>query len=287
MRKVWALLNEGQFSWTGPDWLLHLLNTVDDSCRDNTLLMLWCAWHHRNDVMHGKGKALIRYSVEPLKSYAVSLWGSSTENQTGLSEKGKEKIYEGIQKMQACNSMSEQHKTQCRWSLPRSGWAKLNLDARFCRDSGQACCGVVVRDQSGAVMLSAWKYLENIASPEEAEALACLEGMRVAVDYMRQPLQVESDCMVLINALQSPYPDRASWLGTITEIKELSQLFPDCNFNHVRRTGNQAAHALAQLALRRKHGDVLRAGFPQEIAKIVRDDLVSCAISEPHCNNVF
>jgi hypothetical protein len=31
----------------------------------------------------------------------------------------------------------------------------------------------------------------------------------------------------------------------------------------------------------------LRAGFPQEIAKIVRDDLVSCAISEPHCNNVF
>jgi hypothetical protein len=86
---------------------------------------------------------------------------------------------------------------------------------------------VVVHDHLGAVMLSAWRYLENIASPEEGKVLACLEGLRATVDWIRQPLQVESDCLALIKALRSPQPNRASWMGTITEIKEPSQLFPD------------------------------------------------------------
>jgi hypothetical protein len=78
----------------------------------------------------------------------------------------------------------------------------------------------------------------------------------------------------------------ASWMGTITEIKELSQLFPNCSFIHVRRSGNQVAHTLAQLAMRRKQCSVLRASIPQEIAKLVKNDLDTRVMSDPHCNSV-
>jgi hypothetical protein len=57
LRKIWNLPEEGHFRFTGPDWLLHLVCSVDDECRDKTLLFFWLTWHHRNDVLHGKGKA--------------------------------------------------------------------------------------------------------------------------------------------------------------------------------------------------------------------------------------
>jgi hypothetical protein len=57
MRQHWILLDERKFEYTGPDWILHLLNTTESKERNNIILLLWRrAWHHRNDIMHGKGK---------------------------------------------------------------------------------------------------------------------------------------------------------------------------------------------------------------------------------------
>jgi hypothetical protein len=65
--------------------------------------------------------------------------------------------------------------------------------------------------------------MANVASVEEAERLACLEGMRLASHWVRQLVIVESDWLSLIKTLQASTSDRASWLGIITEIKELSR----------------------------------------------------------------
>jgi hypothetical protein len=59
------------------------------------LLVLWSAWHHHNDIMHGKGQATIRGSVAFLTSYACSLNLAGQVHQQGISAKGKEKIHEG------------------------------------------------------------------------------------------------------------------------------------------------------------------------------------------------
>jgi hypothetical protein len=58
--------------------------------------------------MCGKGKASIRESVEFFTSYVVSLRGSSTEGHAEPSEKGKEKIWDGIRQEQACKPVREQ-----------------------------------------------------------------------------------------------------------------------------------------------------------------------------------
>jgi hypothetical protein len=68
---------------------------------------------------------------------------------------------------------------KAKWVVPQSGWVKVNIDAGFCYLSGTASTGVVVRDDTGKVLLTAWKALRHCASPEEAEAEAYLQGIRL------------------------------------------------------------------------------------------------------------
>jgi hypothetical protein len=54
---------EGRFGCSGPDWLLHLINSVDEEGRAKLLLLLWRAWFQRNDVMHGQGTVTALWSA--------------------------------------------------------------------------------------------------------------------------------------------------------------------------------------------------------------------------------
>jgi hypothetical protein len=56
--------------YNGVDWLIHVLSTTNIDMNARTLLLLWRAWHHRNDIMHRKGQATISGSAEFLKNYA-------------------------------------------------------------------------------------------------------------------------------------------------------------------------------------------------------------------------
>jgi hypothetical protein len=55
-----------------------------------------------------------------------------------------------------------------RWTVPPEGWVKLNSDAGYRPDTGEASTGVVIRDSQGKVLLSAWRPLRHVASIEEA-----------------------------------------------------------------------------------------------------------------------
>uniref|UniRef100_A0A0E0JQ38 RNase H type-1 domain-containing protein n=1 Tax=Oryza punctata TaxID=4537 RepID=A0A0E0JQ38_ORYPU len=55
------------------------------------------------------------------------------------------------------------------------GYAKVNVNAAFIEDTGEASAGIIVRDCRGLV-----------------EALACLEGLRVAMEWIHMPLAAGS-----------------------------------------------------------------------------------------------
>ncbi|CAH9078310.1 unnamed protein product [Cuscuta epithymum] len=68
--KVRALVLEMHKHWAlplgrkhGADWLLVLLNSVDERMKANLLLIFWRSWHLRNDVIHNKGKTTIVDSI--------------------------------------------------------------------------------------------------------------------------------------------------------------------------------------------------------------------------------
>jgi hypothetical protein len=165
-------------------------------------------------------------SVEYLQSYVSSLGWADNPSHANHSVKGKEKVLEA-----ECWSLYQELSTGSSrvkngWVPPQDGWTKMNTDAECFPSTGSTSAGVIVHDNKGKVLLSAWRNLSNVASAEEAEALACLEGMRPMLEWVSRPTCVESDCVTLIKAIRSLDLSRARWLGIIAEIKELSRLLP-------------------------------------------------------------
>jgi hypothetical protein len=181
LRKNWELPMEEQLRWTGPDWLLLLPSSIRAEIKAKMLLLLWRAWHLHNDTVHGKGTASITGSVKFLTSYCVSLGLTNNTGSPKQNEKGKSKVFADNLLPRCENAATAAQSGKCqKWTAPPEGWVKLNTDAGFCLNTGEASAGIVVRDAAGAVILTSWRMLRRCGSPEEAEA--CLEGLRLTAE---------------------------------------------------------------------------------------------------------
>jgi hypothetical protein len=56
---------------------------------------------------------------------------------------------------------------------------------------------VLVRSENGQVILSAWQLLRRCSSVDEAEVEACLEGVQLTTEWVRQPAIIEVDCSTI------------------------------------------------------------------------------------------
>jgi hypothetical protein len=198
----------------------------------------------RNDIIHGKGTASIVVSAKYLISYMELLLIASRSLQTRVPDKGKGKVgTDGIRpwKKAMPGNGIDQITTQ-RWRPPPAGWVKINTDAAFCHSSGAASAGVVIRGAAGNVLLSAWMVLRGCASPEQAETEACLKGLRLAVEWIRKPAYLETDCSTLIQDIVKENESRSVLAGILSEIKAVGGHLPACKFTHVRRDANIVAH---------------------------------------------
>ncbi|GJM84555.1 hypothetical protein PR202_ga00238 [Eleusine coracana subsp. coracana] len=74
------------------------------------------------------------------------------------------------------------------WKLLKPGWVKVNVDGAFVEHTGEAGAGVIARDHTGQVILTAWRALFRCASAVEVEMLACLEGIRLAGEWVHAPI---------------------------------------------------------------------------------------------------
>jgi ribonuclease HI len=240
MRKFWSL----QFMKNDNDWLLTLLSSVQKEVKARILLLLWRSWHLRNDIIHGKRLATVKGSAEFLVSYASSL--------------------------KICNDIGGQE-PQC-WGPPPEGWVKLSTDAGFCHLIGQASTGIVVRDSNGSMLLSAWRSIRHGGGADQAEAEACLQGIRLVTEWIKQPVCVESDCANLIQAISQKEEDRSRWAGIIKEIQATGDILPGCRFSHIKREANQVAHELCQRALRNQQAVVMRFRVPLDLCSRIEKE---------------
>jgi hypothetical protein len=185
-----------------------LLSAVDVEIKAKTPLVLWRAWHLRNDAIHADGSASVIGSAMFLSSYRESLQLGSL--QSGATSNGKQKVGHWV------NSKSSRKlpgpstgKKQDAWRKPPQGWAKINTDAGFYPDTGTASVGVIARGHKDEVLQTAWKSIRECRSVEEAEAEACLDGIKLAIEWIRQPIRMETDCTTPVHALRAPLGARA------------------------------------------------------------------------------
>ncbi|OEL13168.1 hypothetical protein BAE44_0025811, partial [Dichanthelium oligosanthes] len=122
--------------------------------------------------------------------------------------------------------------------------------------------GVVVRHSKGSVQFTTWRVLFRCADAAEAEAIACVEGIRLATQWCRQLVIIESDCARVVAVLHSKSMDKSTLSFVVAEGKELSQLLSKWRMSQVKREGNQVANELALLARRTVHSAVLLRNSP-------------------------
>ena len=117
---------------------------------------------------------------------------------------------------------------------PPTGWAKCNVDGSFVSQSGEAGVGVVIRDSEGQVILTAWRVIFRCQDAVEAEALACLEGLRLAAQWVQGSIILESDCTRVIQAMQQK-EDRSALRFILEEAKDQAQVLVDWRITKVKR----------------------------------------------------
>lgn len=247
-------------------------------------MMLWRAWHLRNDIIHGKGEESVQSSVRFLISYRESLQIAKAGSPESGDRKGKKKLFEDDRQKELRKQASRSSTENAKWSPPPMGWVKINSDASFCISSGKASAGIVIRDDRGQVLLTSWKVVSNCTTAMEAEAVACLEEVRLAVEWVRLPARLEADCSMLIDALTSLAPTRASWTGVLQDIRGVGALLPEVVFDKVKREANSVAHSLAKLAVANNEMVVKRFRFPDCVRSIVELEAKEAEDSALACN---
>ena len=98
---------------------------------------------------------------------------------------------------------------------------------------------------------------------EEVEALACLEGVRLATEWTQSKTIIEFDCSLVIQAACRPGVDKSRLPFIVNDIKHVSRMLTEVRFQFVRREQNEIVHELAQLAKRMSHSAVWHVQVPQ------------------------
>jgi hypothetical protein len=58
--------------------------------------------------------------------------------------------------------------------------------------------GAIIRDQRGKTIVATGKILSNNQNIEEVETMPRLEGAHIAADWVRYPVNIESDCSHIV-----------------------------------------------------------------------------------------
>jgi ribonuclease HI len=229
------------------------LSEADTACQ--FILVLWRTWFVRNSWVH-EGKWI---NGSASVNFLMSYWDSLIAIRQGgvVDVKGKRPVGEF-----RVSSEAKLMTAAGSWKPPKEGWIKINVDGAYMDNSRDAGIGVVIRDSSGSVLLTAWKFISDAGSAEEVEALACKGGLLLAAEWMSSPSILESDCANIIKYLHQPEPQRSASALTIQEALEEARKLQSVVFLHVGREFNSVAHSLAQLARRLSHSAVWHNRFP-------------------------
>jgi ribonuclease HI len=122
----------------------------------------------------------------------------------------------------------------------------VNVDAALFTSSKQMGAGVVIRDHNGLCLAACGERSDNVTMPEMAEALAIRRAVVFAREEGFSNIIIGSDCLSVIQRVNSSVIDRSTTGSVIEDIKFCSKAFSSCDFRHVPRVLNVAAHQLAR-----------------------------------------
>lgn len=78
----------------------------------------------------------------------------------------------------------------------------MNVDGAFLPQDIRRGTGMVLRDDMGHIIISGCRLMNDCGGPLEAELIACIEGLMLALSWSAKPVTLESDCEVALKMHQ-------------------------------------------------------------------------------------
>jgi ribonuclease HI len=135
------------------------------------------------------------------------------------------------------------------WTPPPLGTVLVSSDAAIFQEAGCRGVGAIMRDHQGAFLAACRQHIEGLSSPELAEAVALRRAVQLARAERVDNVIFETDCLSLVQRLNSSTMDRSIVGMVVAEIKGVGRGFTSISFRHVKRVFNQPAHLLAKSSL--------------------------------------
>jgi hypothetical protein len=168
--KVKVTLSEDRLYNVGPKCFLTVLDSVPKEETWHLALVRRRAWTARNKVTRA-GETL---SIHDSVCYLTKLGNSLNELKGGIP------ISACSSTDTASNSERRPQEREALWIPPDRAAMKINVDEAFNSVMGIAAVGAIVQDHEGQPHAMAWCMVGPCRDAEEAEALAMLEGLRLA-----------------------------------------------------------------------------------------------------------
>jgi ribonuclease HI len=134
------------------------------------------------------------------------------------------------------------------WEKPKEGCIKLNIDAAFSHEYFSGATGVVLRDDKGMFIAACSCGIEHVGDASTAEARALKDGLVLAGQMGCSKLEVNSDCMEVINTMTQEGNSAGPAAAIYEECAFLARGFAKVTFSHCPRESNIVAHNLAAKA---------------------------------------
>ena len=144
---------------------------------------------------------------------------------------------------------------------------RLFTDGAARGNPGLAGLGVVIEDDQGMRLRGLHRYL-GIATNNEAEYHALIDGLKAVADWKPDRLEVNLDSKLVVEQIKGNYRVKKPELQQLhRRAKELLKSFAEVDINHVDRERNKGADYLANLAIdehnERSRGSVVGGRVPR------------------------
>jgi ribonuclease HI len=139
----------------------------------------------------------------------------------------------------------EKMSVQQSWQAPPQDIQKVNIDGSFSAQDRSGGWGFIIRDSDGDTICSGAGRIPHAQDALQTEAVACIQAMQVAEEQGMIDINVETDALLLVQAIHSIESDIAPNGVLFREIKALASLnFRHFSISYCPRACNLVAGAL-------------------------------------------
>lgn len=198
---------------------------MNDLC-ELAVIILWCIWKNKNDVVwNGRGKRAHDTYIDAIFVY----------DQKSMSNL----LHDVSENSHTCLGSRQ-------WIKPPEGVLKCNVDAFVSVHSSFFGFGCVMRNSFGVVLVVVHGNLVEKFDPSFAEAISVREALSWLKNLDYPNIIMESDALVVVDALNNSEPDSSCFGIVDDDCKILAMDFSSCHFGFCYRSANRAARALTR-----------------------------------------